>query len=68
VPRGTIDATEDHVDLVLLDQFRRFGFRHAIRGRAVFHDQVDVPPQQAALRIDVIDHHLRDICTGDAQE
>ena len=35
LPRGAVDAAEDHVDVVLLDELRGLGLGHAVGGRAV---------------------------------
>ena len=66
--RGAINATEDHVDLILLDELGGFGFRHAIGGCTVLKVQLYLPPQQAAVRIDVINHHPGHVCVGDTHE
>ena len=68
LPRGAINATEDHVDLILLDELPGFGFRNTIRRCTVLEVQIYLPPQQATLRIDVIDHHLGHVRIGDTQE
>ena len=58
LPRGAVDAAEDHVDLVVLDELGRLGFRDAVDGGAVLQAEFDLSPQQAAAGVDVIDHHL----------
>ena len=68
LPRGAINATEDHIDLILLDELGGFGFRHAICSCTVLKVQIDLPPQQATLCIDVINHHLGHVCVGDTHE
>jgi hypothetical protein len=57
LPRGAVDAAEDDVDLIALDELLRLGGRDRVVGRAVLEMQLDVAPQQAALRIDVADDH-----------
>src|SRR5262249_19239325 len=37
-------------------------------GGAVFEVEINLPPQQAAPRVDVVDDHLRDVGIGDADE
>ncbi len=66
--RGAIDATEDYVDLILLDELPGFGFGNAIRRCTVLEIQIYLPPQQSTLCIDVIDHHLCHVRVGDTQE
>src|SRR5439155_11704115 len=68
LPRGAINATEDHVDSILLDELGCFGFRYAIGSCTVLEVQLDLPPQQATLGIDVVDHHRGHICIGDTHE
>ena len=68
LPRGAVDAAEEHVDLVVLDELGRLGFRDAVDGRAVFEEELELPPEQAAAGVDVVDHHLRHIGIGDAHE
>ena len=65
LPRGAVDAAEDHIDAILLDELRRLGCRHGIVGRAVLEAQIDVPPQQAALGVDVADDHPGHVGIGD---
>jgi hypothetical protein len=54
--------------VVFLDELGGFGFRLAVDGRAVLEVHVQPAPQQATVRIDVVDHHRGDVCVGDAHE
>jgi hypothetical protein len=51
LPRGAIDATEDYVDLILLGELPRFGFRDAIRRCTVLEIQVYLPPNSPPLAL-----------------
>ena len=42
LPRGAVDAAEDHIDLVVLDELGRFGFRDAVDGGAVLEVEFDL--------------------------
>ena len=55
LPRRAVDAAEDDVDVVLLDELRRLGFRDGVVGRAVLEEQLERAAQQAALGVDVVD-------------
>ena len=68
LPGRAVDAAEDHIDLVMLDKFGRLGFRHAVDGGAVLDVEIDLPSQQAARGVDVVDHHLRHVGIGDPHE
>ncbi len=68
LPRRAVNATEDHVDLILLHELPGFGFRNTIRRCTILEVQIYLPPQQATLRIDVIDHHFRHVRVGDTQK
>src|SRR5207302_8530083 len=63
--RGTEDAAEDHVDLVVLDKLRCLGFSDAVDRRTILQEEIDLSPQQAAAGIDVINHHAGNIRVGD---
>ena len=65
---GAVDAAEDDVDLLLLDELGGGGFRRSVFRRAVLDEQLDRMAEEAALRVDVIDHHLGDVRVGDAHE
>jgi len=68
LPRGAINATEDHIDLILLDELSSFGFRYTICSCTVLEVQIYLSPQQATLCIDVLNHHLGHVCIGDTHE
>ena len=68
LPRRAEDATEDHVDLILLDELGGAGFRGAVGGLAVLEVQLDLLPEQAAAGVDLVDHHLGDVGVRDAHE
>ena len=68
MPRGAIDAAEYHVDLILLDEFLGLGFRNTVCGCTVLDEQIYLPPQQATLCVDVVDHHFGHVRVGDTQE
>jgi hypothetical protein len=59
---------EDHVDVIVLNELGRGGFRRAVRGGAVLEVQVDLPTQQPASCIHVGDHHSGHVRVGDAHE
>ena len=66
--RGTVDAAEDDVDSVLLDQLGRRSRRCSVVGGSVLEVQLQLPPQQPALGVDVVDDHPRDVGVGQADE
>ena len=68
LPRGAVDAAEDDVDPVALDQPGRSGGRDGVVGRAVLQVQLEPPPEQPALGVDVADDHPRDVGVGCADE
>ena len=68
LPRGAVNATEDHIDLILLDELGSFGLRNTICSCTVLKVQIDLSPQQATVCIDVINHHLGHVRIGDAHE
>jgi hypothetical protein len=47
LPRGAINVTEDHIDLILLDELSSLGFRYTICSCTVLKVQIYLPPQQA---------------------
>ncbi len=64
LPRRAVDAAEDDVDLVLLDELRRaLGRRSVVRG-AVLEMQLEPAPQEAALGVDVADDHPGHVRVG----
>ena len=67
LPRGAEDAAEDDVDVVLLDQLGSHRGRRGVVGRAVLETQLEVPPEQSALGVDVADDHPGDVGVGDAR-
>ena len=68
LPRGAVDAAEDDIDVILLDELRRFGGRDDVVGCAVLEIQLHVPPEQAAFRIDVADDHPGHVGVGEPDE
>lgn len=62
---GPVDAAEDHVNLILLDELSRLGFPNAIGRCTVLEVQIELPPQQATLCIDVVYHHLGHVRTSE---
>jgi hypothetical protein len=68
LPGGALNATEDHVDLILLDELSSFGFRHTVCSCTVLKVQIYLSPQQATLCIDVINHHFGHVSIGDTTE
>jgi hypothetical protein len=68
LPRRAVDAAEEHIDVVLLDELGGLCFGFAVDSRAVLEVQLHAAPQQAARRVDVVDHHLGDVGIGDAHE
>src|SRR2546430_294234 len=65
---GAVDPTEDHVDLILLDQLGGLFCPHAVRRFAVLEIQLELLPEQTAVCIDVVDHHPGDVRIGDPHE
>jgi hypothetical protein len=68
LPRRAEDATEDHVDLVLLDELGGAGLRDAVGRLAVLDEQLDLLAQEAAGGVDVVDDQLGDVGIRDAHE
>jgi hypothetical protein len=68
LPRRAVDAAEDDVDPVLLDELRRDGGCDLVVGRAVLEVQLEPAPEQAALRVDVADDHPRDVGVREADD
>ena len=68
LPRGAEDATEDDVDLIVLDELGRHRARDGVVGRAVLEMQLQLPPQQPALGVDVADDHPGDVGVGEPHE
>ena len=64
LPSGAVDAAEDDVDPILLDELSRHGRGDGIVGRAVLEAKVELPPQQAALGVDVADDHPGHVRVG----
>ena len=62
------DAAEHHVHVVALDQLAHVVHRHRLVRRRVLDEELERAPQDAALGIDVGDHHLRDVGVGIAGE
>ena len=61
LPRGAVDAAEDDVDLVLLDELPRDLGRDLVVGGAVLEMQLEGAAEQPALRVDVADDHPGDV-------
>src|SRR3954470_4818979 len=68
LPRRAVDATEDDVDVVFLDELRRTGGSDVVVGRAVLEVQLHLPAQEPAPGVDVADDHPRDVGVRDADE
>ena len=66
--RGTVDPTEHHIDVILLDEFARLGLRDAVARRTILEVQIDPSPKQAAVRVDVVNHHRGHVGVGDAHK
>ena len=50
------------------DELGRLGFRDAVDGGAVLEAEFDLPSQQAAAGVDVVDDHFGDVGIGDTHE
>ena len=48
---GPVDAAEDHVNLILLDELSRLGFPNAIGRCTVLEVQIELPPQLAMVAL-----------------
>ena len=68
LPRGAVDATEDHLHLVLRHKLGRLGFRDGVGRCAVLEIELDLPPQQAAVGVDLVNHHPCHVGVGAAHE
>jgi hypothetical protein len=68
LPSGAVDAAEEHVDVVLLDEFGSLDLGHAVGRRAVLEAQFNLPAQQTTLGIDVVDDHAGHIGVGDTHD
>jgi hypothetical protein len=68
LPRGAVDAAEDHIDPVLPDELGGLGGRDTVRRGTVLEDQIEPSPQQPALGVDLVDHHPGHVRIGDADE
>ncbi len=64
----SVDAAENHIYLILLDESGSCCCGNAVRGSAVFNEKLDLTTQQAASGVDVVDNHSGDVCIGDAGE
>ena len=51
LPRGAVDAAEDHVDIVVLDELGRLGFRDAVDRCAVLEVQIELRPSRPPLAL-----------------
>ena len=51
LPRGAVDAAEDHVDLVVLDELGRLGFRNAVDRCAVLQNRSSWRPNRPPLAL-----------------
>jgi hypothetical protein len=51
LPRGAINATEDHIDLILLDELSSFGFRYTIYSCTVLKVQIYLSPPFALMSL-----------------
>jgi hypothetical protein len=60
---GAVNATHDHVEVGLYEPGRG-GLCDAVVGRAVLDEELNGRAKQAALRIDVVDDHPRDVDIG----
>jgi hypothetical protein len=58
---GTVDAPKQHIDFVVLDELGGLGGGDAIYGCAVLQVQLELPPEQTAAGIDVVDQHFRHV-------
>ncbi len=63
-----IDAAEDYIDLILLDELGGAGFRGIVGRLAVLEVKLDLLAQQPAAAVDLIDHHLGDVGIRDPHE
>src|SRR5581483_8218573 len=61
LPRGAVDAAEDDVDVILLDELPRDLGRDLVVGGAVFEAELERTAEQPALRVDVADDHPGDV-------
>ena len=59
--RRAVDAAEDDIDPVLLDELPRRCRGQLVVRPAVLDDQLDVPAEQPALGVDVADDHPGDV-------
>ena len=66
--RAAVDAAQDHVDPVVLDELLGLGRRNRVVGRAVLDMQLELTPEQAAFGVDVADDHPRDVRVGQPHE
>jgi hypothetical protein len=62
---GAVDAAEDDVDVIALDQLRGLRRRDGVIGRAVLEVELEVAAEQAALGVDVADDHSRHVGVGE---
>src|SRR5207248_10160646 len=68
LPHRAVDATDDHIDVILLNELRCLDLPDAICGFAVLEVQLDLSAQQTTRGIDVVDHHPRHVRVGDTHE
>src|SRR5207253_2827207 len=57
LPHRAVDAAEHDVDPILLDELAGLRRADAVDGFAVLEVQFESTAQQAAVRVDVVDHH-----------
>src|SRR5262249_54870803 len=55
---------EQHIDSVMLDELGGLGGGDAVDGGPIFEEELELPAEQAATRVDVIDQHLRHVRIG----
>jgi hypothetical protein len=56
------------IDPILLDELGGLGCCHAVGCRTIFELKVQLPIQQTANSIDLINHHFGKVDIGDAHE
>jgi hypothetical protein len=68
LPRRAVDAAEDDIDAVVLDQFGCAGGSDEVVRFAVLEAQLNVPPEQAALGVEIADDHPGHVGIGEPHD
>ena len=68
LPRRAVDAAEDDIDAVVLHELRGAGGRDDVVRLAVLEAQLDVPPEQATLGVEIADDHPGHVGIGEPHD